>query len=139
MTPNLLSEKDIATIRGKLSLDHRTEDDWIVVKDLLREHDVVVMEPMEKNSKYKTYDHILFDHGGLLTFTSILECQRYINQLTAINGRIMFTIGAMPFLDATRISDKHHKSLYIDFKLGTPFIRYRTQQIAASIVMPTVK
>lgn len=135
MTPNLLSDKDIATIRSKLSLDHRTEDDWVVVKDLLREHDVVVMEPMEKNTKYKIYDHILVDHGGLLAFTSIQECQRYINLLTAVNGRTMFTIGAMPFLDATRISDRRRKDLYIDYKTGVPFIRYKAQHISASIMI----
>ncbi len=126
-------------MKAKLALDHRTEDDWIVVKDLLREHDVVVMEPMEKNAKYKTYDHILYDQGGLLAFTSISECQRYINQLSAVNGRMMFTVGAMPFLDATRISDRRRKDLYIDYKIGVPFIRYRAQHISATMMVPKMK
>ena len=139
MMPNLLSDRELSIIKGKLSLDHRTEDDWVVVKDLLRDHDIVVMEPMEKNTKYKIYDHILFDQGGLLVFTSIAESQRYINQLTAVNGRIMFTVGAMPFLDATRISDRRRKELYIDYKIGVPFIRYRAQHISATVMVPKMK
>ena len=135
MTPNLLSEKELSIIKDKLALEHRTEDDWIVVKDLLREHDVVVMEPMEKNAKYKIFDHILFDHGGLLAFTSIPECQRYINLLTTMNGRMMFAIGSMPFLEATRISDRRRKDLYIDYKIGVPILRYRAQHISASIMI----
>ena len=98
MMSNLFSDRELSVIKVKLSLDHRTEDDWVVVKDLLRDHDIVVMEPKEKNTKYKIYDHILFDQGGLLTFTSIAESQRYITFCPVIplsKSKLSLTKGAL--------------------------------------------
>lgn len=69
--PNLISAQNLSTIKIKLGKSRRKESDWQIIKDILRMHDVVVMEPRKKDRRLQVKDHILVENGALVVFTSI--------------------------------------------------------------------
>lgn len=118
--PNLISEQDLSLIKIKLGKSHRKESDWQLMKDILRSHDIVIMEPRKKDKALPVIDHLLVEDGAFVAFTSIDECKEHIRWLNEQDGAIgrMFQVGVMPFEMAIDIADRNHMDLYIDPAVG---------------------
>lgn len=129
---DMIPAKDVSTIKIKLGKSHRKEADWEVIKDILRDSNIIVMETREKTRKIRNVDHILYDSGYLVTFTNLDDCKKYISELNVREGRVgrMFLIGVMPFLQATEIADAHKMDILIDpqFEKNSMCIRYDSEK-----------
>ena len=68
---NLISKEDVALIKIKLGKSHRKESDWVVIKDILSSHNVIVAEPVKPDRRVSVKEHILCDFKY---FTSVKIC-----------------------------------------------------------------
>jgi len=123
---SLMTPEELAIIDSKLSLAHRTQDDWTVVKAFLTDRDVIVME----SEALPSAGHMTIADGALLAFTTMDKCTDWIDRFAPT---VHFTIGSMPFAQAIDVSDEQHKPLYLDIRYDGPFICYQNQQLAARI------
>ena len=87
--PNLMTAEELDLIDAKLSLLHRTEEDWAAIKAFLSDRDVIVME----SEAVPSVGHMTIADGALLAFTTMDNCTDWIDRFAP---RIRFIIGSMP-------------------------------------------
>ena len=132
--PNLLSNRELAVIKQKLALPHRTEADWIPVKELLKDHDLIVIEPAQKTKAYRAFRHILWYSGCFLAFTSIAESRRFITELNQKYGYMIFKISSASISDLMDLSDACDTPLVIDWNDSGTMLLYQNGRLRASIL-----
>ena len=113
---NLIPKDQVAQIKDLLKKEHRTEDDWTIIKDILQSHAVIVTEPVKPDRRIKVRNHILCEEGNLIVFTNGNDCQRYTKEFILKNlpASTLFQMGSMPFTMAVDIAEKHRMDLLID-------------------------
>ena len=113
---NLIPKEQVTKIKNLLKKEHRTEDDWTIIKDILQSHSVIVTEPVKPSSRIKVRDHILCDEGNLVVFTNGNDCQRYTKEFIhkILPSSTIFQMGSMPFTMAVEMAEKHRMDLLID-------------------------
>ena len=80
-----LTKSEISQLRIKIEKSHRTEKDWMFIKNLLREKAVFTAEPIDE--KYRaaySVEGILKDSGYLLIFTTMEGCREYLEKMEAL-------------------------------------------------------
>lgn len=113
---NLIPKDQVAQIKDLLQKEHRTEDDWTIIKDILQSHAVIVTEPVKPDRRIKVRNHILCEEGNLIVFTNGNDCQRYTKEFILKNlpTSTLFQMGSIPFTMAVDIAEKHRMDLLID-------------------------
>ena len=113
---NLIPKDQVAQIKDLLQKEHRTEDDWTIIKDILQSHAVIVTEPVKPDRRIKVRNHILCEEGNLIVFTNGNDCQRYTKEFILKNlpTSNLFQMGSIPFTMAVDIAEKHRMDLLID-------------------------
>lgn len=136
---NLIPKEQVAQIKVLLMKEHRTEDDWIIIKDILQSHAVIVTEPVKPDRRIKVRDHILCDEGNLIVFTNGDDCQRFTREfiLKKLPASTIFQMGSMPFTMAVDLSEKHRMDLLIDpvHEPGDRFMMYMHGKAQIKAVM----
>ena len=132
--PNLLSNRELAVIKQKLALPHRTEADWIPVKELLKDHDLIVIEPAQKTKAYRAFRHILWYSGCFLAFTSIAESRRFITELNQKYGYMIFKISSASISDLMDLSDACDTPLVIDWNDSGKVLLYQKERIQVGVL-----
>lgn len=125
---NLMTEEELALIDSKLSLPHRTQEDWVAIKAFLTDRDVIVME----SEALPSVGHLTISNGALLAFSTIEKCTAWIDRVAPT---VRFMIGSMPYEQAIDVSDEQHMPLYLDVRYDGCFICYQNQQFAARLVV----
>lgn len=125
--PNLMTTEELSIIDSKLSLPHRTEEDWAAIKAFLTDRDVIVME----SEAVPSVGHLTIAKGALLAFTTMDKCTDWIDRFAPT---VLFYIGSMPYEQAIDVSDEKHMPLYLDVRYDGAFICYQNQQFAARVL-----
>ena len=126
--PNLMTAEELDLIDAKLSLLHRTEEDWAAIKAFLSDRDAIVME----SEAVPSVGHMTIADGALLAFTTMDKCTDWIDRFAP---RIRFIIGSMPYAQAIDVSDDQHMPLYLDVRYDGRFICYQNNQLAARMLV----
>ena len=115
---NLISQKNVNLIKIKLGKSHRKESDWVVIKEILSSHNVIVAEPVKPDRLVPVKEHILCEDGSLVVFTNIDDCTEHIIHLNRQDGvpDRLFQLGSMPFIEAVDIAEEYGMDLYIDLQ-----------------------
>lgn len=115
---NLISKEEVALIKIKLGKSHRKESDWVVIKDILSSHNVIVAEPVKPDRRVPVKKHILCEDGVLIVFTNVEDCNEHIRHLNRQDGvpDRLFQLGSMPFEEAVVIAEEYGMDLYIDLQ-----------------------
>lgn len=113
---NLIPDDKVSIIKIKLAKSHRTEADWITIKDILSSYNLIVCGLDAPDKEIKTTEHILTEDDALITFTNIDTCQNYIQLQNELFGRHdeFFKLGAISFDDLIIIAEKHEMNISID-------------------------
>lgn len=129
---NLLSQKDINQIRIKLGKKHMKESDWKYIREILSDHNVIVLEPVVPDAKLMVKEHVLYDNGLMVAFTNIENCREYVNSINRRDAapNRLFQLGAMPFPVVTEIAGRYDTDLYIDLEIkeNAVFMVYYQQE-----------
>ncbi len=122
---NLLTKKELATLKKLNDQPSRSEKDWDRIKEILFARCVFTAEPIIPSNTVKGVEHVLCDEGTLLIFTTFEKCQDYLQSIKdkIINQRY-FNFSTIDFLETIRIADRHHMNLYIDFTVNASMYRF---------------
>ena len=131
---DILSADEVAMIKGKLALEHRSEDDWDEIKDLLAERRIILISPA---SGYLSIEHILVYEGRLIAFTNVEEAYRNTIMLSGDDHMLsgddhtIFQFGTIGFFEACEIADRNDMELFIDpvWTPGPRFLAYKDGRI----------
>ena len=129
---NLMTEEELALIETKLSLLHRTGEDWAAIKAFLPNRDVIVMESEAMPSK----GHMTIADGALLAFTTMEKCTAWIDKAAP---KIRFMTGSMPYAQAMDVADDNRMPLYLDIRHDWRFLCYQNNQLSARMLVNTKK
>ena len=115
---NLIPKEDVSLIKIKMGKSHRNKKDWETIKEILVSRDILTAEPMRKNRKVASFEHILCEEGALVVFTNIDDCQRHIKDLnkSGRNASRYFQIQSLSFESVIGIADENLMDVYIDIQ-----------------------
>lgn len=115
---DLIPKDKVSLIKIKLGKSHRKESDWVVIKEILSAHNLIVCEPTDPDRYLKTVEHILVEDGSLVLFTNFEDCEGHIKYLNRRDGKPgrLFQLGVMSFDQAVAVSDAYGMDLYIDLQ-----------------------
>ena len=136
----LIPKEDVSKIKIKMGKNHRKESDWIVIKDILRCHELITATPQNPMLFVSDISGILHEQGVLIAFTNFDDCEKHLKNLYEQDKRIgsLFNIASVLFLDIIEIADKNKKDLFIDIQdePDTKFIAYfhQTKEIKAMML-----
>lgn len=133
---NVPTDEEVSQIRAILALDHRTEDEWCIIKDILARRNLICMEPFVTDDRITIVEHILAYNDCLLTFLDIESAASYMKELNLKGTHIIqVNFGTISFYDVCGIADRESKQLYIDpltkDRIGDKFMSYHNGQITA--------
>lgn len=114
-----LTKSEISQLRIKIGKSHRTEKDWMFIKNLLREKVVFTAEPIDE--KYRaaySVEGILKDSGYLLIFTTMEGCREYLEKHGSARFGYRLTLGTIPFTTVVMIAYDYKEKVLLD--LDTP-------------------
>lgn len=140
---NIPTAEETSRIREILALDHRNEDDWVIIKNILSSRCLICMESSVTDEKIRSVDHILAYNDCLLSFLDIDRATSYMKELKPEGVHfIQYNFGTIPFFDACEIADREEMELYIDppvkDRIDDKFMSYHDGQLTAVMgVKPT--
>ena len=126
---DILSGTEVAMIKAKLALEHRSQDDWDEINDLLVERRIILISPV---NDYPSIEQILVYEGRLIAFTNVEEAYHHAIMLSR-DDRTIFQFGTIGLVDACKIADRNDMELFIDpvWAPGTRFLAYQDGRIEA--------
>ncbi len=110
-----LTEQELSQLRIKIAKSHRTQKDWMYIREMLRDKIVFTAEPIiEDYRKIYSLEGVLFDGNYLLLFSSIDSCREYLEVYGSARFGYQLTIGSIPFSTAIIIATNHQRKVLFD-------------------------